>query len=134
TINISRRIPIPDNLFILLTHLKTFQDNLKYNDNYNDYNFIICNDNGEPLTCFIISRILKSTLKQLDIPIFYFYETRNIFANHLKSLSVPAEAIHSLLGRRTFSQYDNNPITPNYKILKSALMLLDENINKHLPK
>lgn len=111
TYSSKRNISISDSIISILNSINDKQEENRtyFGDNYNENNYVVCKNNGDPYAPDYISRNFARTLRdykiaeQLNIPIIRFHDLRHTHATILLRLGTNPKIVAERLGHSTIS-------------------------------
>jgi integrase len=95
-----RTIHIPD---VLINHLKNerkkiLESKLRYRNEYEDNDLVICTKNGKPVQPTNLLRGFKNDVRKIGLPILRFHDLRHTHATILIQQNINAKMIQERLG------------------------------------
>lgn len=100
TENSFRTVPIPDSILSKLKSYKREQNELilSIGEDYQNNNYVFCNDDGTIMDPKKPNRRLSSVLKSNDIELITFHGLRHTYCTRLFEAGVPPKTVQSLVG------------------------------------
>lgn len=100
TENSFRIVPIPDTILLKLKSYKKVQNKLilSLGEDYQNNNYVFCNDNGTIMDPKKPNRRLSTVLKSNNIELITFHGLRHTYCTRLFEAGVPPKTVQSLVG------------------------------------
>lgn len=100
TENSFRIVPIPDTILLKLKSYKKVQNKLilSLGEDYQNNNYVFCNNDGTIMDPKKPNRRLSSVLKSNDIELITFHGLRHTYCTRLFEAGVPPKTVQSLVG------------------------------------